>query len=83
MNASSTPARSRPQPDFGRPSAANWVIPATSSSPTSEFVASREAEMGEISDEDESDFAPVEVDVPAMDDEGAEDLFFGRSSFVH
>jgi mitosis inhibitor protein kinase SWE1 len=105
MNASSTPAHSRPQPDFGRPGATSrhsyagpdsplfsnagesdfgdWAIPATSSSPASEFVASREAEMGEISDEDESDFAPVEVDVLAMDDEGAEDLFFGSSSFVH
>jgi len=65
--------------DFG----GNWMLPATSSSPTSEFVSSREAEMGEISDEDESDFAPVEVDIPAMDDEGAEDLFFSSSSFVH
>ena len=39
--------------------------------------------MGEISDDDESDFAPVEVDMDAMDDEGAEDLFFSSSSFVH
>ena len=61
----------------------NWMFPVTSSSPTSEFVPSREAEMGEISDEDESDFAPVEVDIAAMDDEGAEDLFFSNSSFVH
>lgn len=39
--------------------------------------------MGEISDEGGSDFAPVEVDIDAMDDEGAEDLFFSSSSFVH
>jgi mitosis inhibitor protein kinase SWE1 len=39
--------------------------------------------MGEISDKDGSDFAPVEVDMDAMDDEGAEDLFFSSSSFVH
>jgi mitosis inhibitor protein kinase SWE1 len=39
--------------------------------------------MGEISDEDRSDFAPVEVDIRAMDDKSAEDLFFSSSSFVH
>ena len=39
--------------------------------------------MGEISDKDGSDFAPVEVDMDTMDDEGAEDLFFSSSSFVH
>jgi mitosis inhibitor protein kinase SWE1 len=38
--------------------------------------------MGEISDEDDSDFAPVDVDIRAMDDQGAEDLFFSSSSFV-
>jgi hypothetical protein len=38
--------------------------------------------MGEISDEDGSDFAPVEVDIRALDDENAEDLFFSSSSFV-
>jgi mitosis inhibitor protein kinase SWE1 len=59
------------------------VLPPASSSPTSEFMPLREAEMGEISDEGGSDFAPVEVDVDAMDDEGAEDLFFSSSSFVH
>ena len=53
------------------------------SSPISDFVPLREAEMGEISDEDASDFAPVEVAMPAMDAEGAEDLFFSSSSFVH
>ena len=39
--------------------------------------------MGDISDEDGSDFAPVEVDIRALDDEGAEDLFFSSSSFIH
>ena len=39
--------------------------------------------MGEISDEDTSDFAPVEVDIRALDNEGAEDLFFSSSRFVH
>jgi hypothetical protein len=39
--------------------------------------------MGEIFDEGGSDFAPVKVDVDAMDDEGAKDLFFSSSSFVH
>jgi mitosis inhibitor protein kinase SWE1 len=39
--------------------------------------------MGETSDKDGSDFAPVEVDMDTMDDEGAEDLFFSSSSFVH
>jgi mitosis inhibitor protein kinase SWE1 len=39
--------------------------------------------MGEISDENGSDFAPVEVEMDAMDDEGAEDLFFSSSSFAH
>ena len=39
--------------------------------------------MGETSDKDGSDFAPVEVDMDAMDDEGVEDLFFSSSSFVH
>lgn len=39
--------------------------------------------MGEITDEGGSDFAPVEVDIDAMDDEGAEDLFFSSSSFAH
>lgn len=38
--------------------------------------------MGEISDEDGSDFAPVEVDIRALDDGNAEDLFFSSSSFV-
>ena len=38
--------------------------------------------MGDISDEDGSDFAPVEVDIRALDDENAEDLFFSSSSFV-
>jgi mitosis inhibitor protein kinase SWE1 len=60
-----------------------WVSPATPSSPTSEFVPSRETEMGEISDEDDSDFAPVDVNIRAMDDQGAEDLFFSSSSFMH
>lgn len=36
--------------------------------------------MGEISDEDDSDFAPVDVDIRAMDGQGAEDLFFSSSS---
>ena len=44
--------------DFG----GRWMFPVTSSSPTLEFVPSREAKMGEISDQDASDFAPVEVD---------------------
>jgi len=61
----------------------NWVLSATSSSPTSEFVPSRKAEIGEISDKDESDFAPVEVDIPTMDDEGAKNLLFSSSNFVH
>jgi len=39
--------------------------------------------MGGISDEGGSDFAPVEVDIDTMDDEGAEDLFFSSSSFAH
>jgi mitosis inhibitor protein kinase SWE1 len=39
--------------------------------------------MGEMSDEDGSDFAPVEVDMNTIDGEGAEDLFFSSSSFVH
>ncbi len=39
--------------------------------------------MGEISDEDGSDFAPVEVDIHGMNDKGAEDLFFSSSSFMH
>jgi mitosis inhibitor protein kinase SWE1 len=39
--------------------------------------------MDEISDEDDSDFAPVDVDIRAMDDQGAEDLFFSSSSFLH
>lgn len=59
------------------------ALPTAPSSPTSEFVPLPEAEMGEISDEVGSDFAPVEVDIDAMDDEGAEDLFFSSSSFVH
>jgi mitosis inhibitor protein kinase SWE1 len=49
----------------------------------SEFLPLREAEMGDISDEDNSDFAPVEVDIPALDDVGAENLFFSSSSFIH
>jgi mitosis inhibitor protein kinase SWE1 len=57
----------------------SWAL----SPPTSEFVPLREAEMGEISDEDGSDFAPVEVDIHAMNDDGAEDLFFSSNSFVH
>lgn len=67
----------------GESSIGSSVLPASSSSPTSEFVPLREAEMGEISDEGGSDFAPVEVDIDAMDDEGAEDLFFSSSSFAH
>ena len=59
------------------------MFPVTSSSPTLEFVPSCEAKMGEISDQDASDFAPVEVDIATMDDEGAEDLFFSSSSVVH
>ena len=59
------------------------MLSATSSSPTSEFVPSREAEIGEISDKDESDFALVEVDIPAIDDEGAKNLLFSSSNFVH
>jgi len=55
----------------------------TAPSQTSEFVPLREAETGEISEEDGSDFAPVEVDMDTMDDEGVEDLFFSSSSFAH
>jgi mitosis inhibitor protein kinase SWE1 len=58
-----------------------WAFPSSPSVQTS-FTPLREAEMGEISDEDESDFAPAEVDIPALDDKSAEDLFFS-SSFVH
>ncbi|KAH9023130.1 hypothetical protein EDB84DRAFT_1441050 [Lactarius hengduanensis] len=65
---------------FGK--ARGFVQPTTPSSPVSEFLSLREAEMGEISDEDGSDFAPVEVDIRALDNEGAEDLFFS-SSFIH
>ena len=65
------------------PVGSGWALPIVPSSPTSELVPSREAEMGAISDEDDSDFAPVEVDMQAMDEGGAEDLFFSSNSFVH
>ncbi|KAI9453165.1 hypothetical protein BJY52DRAFT_1225770 [Lactarius psammicola] len=69
---------------FGRGGEARGFAQSTTpSSPMSEFLPLREAEMGEISDEDGSDFAPVEVDIRALDDEGAEDLFFSSSRFVH
>jgi mitosis inhibitor protein kinase SWE1 len=55
---------------------------AQSTAPSSPVSELREAEMGEISDEDGSDFAPVEVDLRALDGEGMEDLFFSNSSFV-
>jgi mitosis inhibitor protein kinase SWE1 len=56
---------------------------AQSTAPSSPVSELREAEMGEISDEDgSSDFAPVEVDIRALDGEGMEDLFFSSSSFV-
>ena len=106
MNASSTPARQRPQPGFellpatSRHSYAGLdspflhksgesgigsssVLPTAPSSPNSDFIPLCEAEIGEISDKDGSNFAPVDVDMDAMDDEGAEDLFFSSSSFVH
>ena len=68
---------------FGRAGENRGFAQSTApSSPVSEFLPLREAEMGEISDEDGSDFAPVEVDIRALDGEGMEDLFFSSSSFV-
>ncbi|KAI0260808.1 hypothetical protein BC834DRAFT_898433 [Gloeopeniophorella convolvens] len=71
-----------PDPIFGGEGEipSGWGSPAAPSSPLSEFVPMDMSMMGEISDEDESDFAPVEVDVHAMDNDGAEDLFFSSSS---
>ena len=61
-----------------------WTFSTTPSSPISEFMPLHEAEMGEISDEDGSDFVPVEVNIHPMDDKSAEDLFFSsNSSFAH
>ncbi|KAI9510110.1 hypothetical protein F5148DRAFT_1282301 [Russula earlei] len=60
-----------------------WQVPTMPSSPISESVPTHRTQIGDISDEDESDFAPVEVDMRAMNVEGAEDLFFSSSSFGH